>query len=85
MPQVTVYIRNEDLSKWRALSNKADFISKALNKNTPPEEPEPAREQDTLVLGRACCLNKKARCQHWQYNMDTGEMINTLTGETMYA
>jgi len=31
MPQVAVYIRNADLDKWKALSNKAEFISNALN------------------------------------------------------
>jgi hypothetical protein len=36
MPQQTVYIRQADLAKWKALSNKADFISKHLN-----DEPEP--------------------------------------------
>ena len=36
MPQQTVYIRQADLAKWKALDNKADFISKHLN-----NEPEP--------------------------------------------
>jgi hypothetical protein len=31
MPQVTVYIRKEDLDKWKALENKAAFISQHLN------------------------------------------------------
>jgi hypothetical protein len=31
MPQVTVYIRKEDLNKWKALENKAAFISQHLN------------------------------------------------------
>lgn len=30
MPQVTVYIRNEDLDKWKAIEKKAEFISDAL-------------------------------------------------------
>jgi hypothetical protein len=31
MPQVTVYIRNEDIEKWRAIEQKAEFIHDALN------------------------------------------------------
>lgn len=34
MPQVTVYVRNEDLAKWKALEKKSEFIHNALN---PPE------------------------------------------------
>lgn len=36
MPQQTVYIRNADMERWKALENKAAFISKHLN-----NEPEP--------------------------------------------
>lgn len=32
MPQQTVYIRNADMIKWKALENKAAFISEHLNK-----------------------------------------------------
>lgn len=31
MPQVTVYIRNDDMEKWRAVSQKTEFIHNALN------------------------------------------------------
>lgn len=31
MPQVTVYIRNEDLEQWKALENKSQAISDMLN------------------------------------------------------
>jgi len=31
MPKVTVYIRNEDYETWRAVSEKTQFISDALN------------------------------------------------------
>lgn len=33
MPQVTVYIREQDLEKWKALPKKSEFIHKALNPN----------------------------------------------------
>lgn len=32
MPQVTVYIREDDLDKWKALEKKSEFIHTALNK-----------------------------------------------------
>lgn len=31
MPQVTVYIREEDIDKWKAIQRKSEFISNALN------------------------------------------------------
>lgn len=31
MPQQTVYIRNDDMEKWKSLPNKAEFISNHLN------------------------------------------------------
>ena len=31
MPQVTVYIRQEDLEKWKALQGKSEFLHNALN------------------------------------------------------
>lgn len=30
MPQVTVYIRKEDMGKWKELANKAEWISNHL-------------------------------------------------------
>lgn len=30
MPQVTVFVRNEDLKKWKAVEKKSEFIHKAL-------------------------------------------------------
>jgi hypothetical protein len=35
MPQVTVYIRNDDLDKWREIPNKAEFIRIGLNSLAP--------------------------------------------------
>ena len=31
MPKVTVYVRNEDLDKWKAVEKKTEFIHNALN------------------------------------------------------
>lgn len=33
MPQVTVYVREEDLEKWKSIPKKAEFIHNALNEN----------------------------------------------------
>lgn len=30
MPQVTVYVRLEDMDRWKAITKKSDFIHKAL-------------------------------------------------------
>jgi hypothetical protein len=35
MPQVTVYIRNDDLPKWKAIEKKTEFIHDALNPIVP--------------------------------------------------
>lgn len=31
MPQVTVYVRDEDLDKWKAIQRKSEFVSNAIN------------------------------------------------------
>lgn len=30
MPQVTVYVRNADIEKWKSLVKKSEFLHKAL-------------------------------------------------------
>jgi hypothetical protein len=35
MPQVTVYVRQEDMAAWRAIEKKSEFISQALNPPPP--------------------------------------------------
>ena len=30
MPQVTVYVRDEDLDKWKAIEKKSEFLHRAL-------------------------------------------------------
>ena len=47
MPQITVYIRNEDLDKWKALPNKAQAVRDMLNKtSTTTKQPEPVEDED---------------------------------------
>lgn len=31
MPQVTVYVREEDLDAWKAIQRKSEFLSNAIN------------------------------------------------------
>jgi hypothetical protein len=33
MPRTTVYIRNDDLAKWKLIENKAELISQAINRS----------------------------------------------------
>lgn len=45
MPQVTFYLRIEDLDKWKNLSNKAEFIHNALNNiKTTRAQAEPVKD-----------------------------------------
>lgn len=42
MPQVFVYVRNDDLDRWRAVERKSEFLHLALNRLPSPgfsEEP----------------------------------------------
>jgi hypothetical protein len=36
MPQVTTYIRKDDMDKWQAIEKKSEFIHNALNKKPEP-------------------------------------------------
>ena len=46
MPQVTVFVRDEDLSKWKAIDKKALFLHNALNKVSEAEiVPHPLRSK----------------------------------------
>jgi hypothetical protein len=31
MPKITVYIRNEDIAKWKAIEKKTEFMHMAIN------------------------------------------------------
>lgn len=33
MPQITVYVRNEDMDQWKSIEKKAEFIHNALSGN----------------------------------------------------
>ena len=77
MPQCTVYIRKEDLTKWRALENKAQVISTMLNgtvlpsnfpmaKNVPQiiKTPKDATEAIKKVFPEAKVIEKECPRHH---------------------
>lgn len=98
MPQVTVYVREEDLPKWKALEKKSEFLHHALNGNvhsvstTPsPNRPfpeKPSIEQPFIPkppdpeTGYPCCLNERKPCKHWLFDGDDQVWVNSLTGKT---
>lgn len=50
MPQVTVYVRQEDHEKWRAIPKKSEFIHQALNRVPIPQLADPpTRDFQTIV------------------------------------
>ena len=50
MPQKTVYIRDKDLAKWKALENKAAWLSKKLNENPLTKGSHEEQKTDTTEL-----------------------------------
>lgn len=52
MPNVTVYIRKEDLPKWKALKGKSEAISNMLNSNSMHnEQPIPSTSLEGMFKG----------------------------------
>lgn len=80
MPTVPVYIRVEDLDKWRALENKAEFVHNALNSSggavapvvsppiTEPDEPKQEEVDQTEGLVLEVVTGKV-------YEKETGEQV----------
>lgn len=52
MPQVTVYIRNEDLPKWKALEKKAEFLHDALTNLQLTDIPMAYDPEKGTILGK---------------------------------
>jgi hypothetical protein len=92
MPQVTVYIREEDINAWRSVEKKSEFIHNALSgKPTWEKTVELPKEfwgSSTLVVGstpaRACCL-QRSPCTHWKWDGLAETYTNVLTGEVRGA
>ena len=59
MPQQTVYIRKEDLPKWKALQNKSAFLSDALSKL--PDEVNEQVTSPVKPLAEQDRINERAR------------------------
>lgn len=58
MPQVTVYVREDDLAKWKALEKKSEWLSARLNYVPPKtiwDDGEPAQALQPILnkVGRA--------------------------------
>jgi len=90
MPQVTVYIREDDLEAWRAIEKKSEFIHQALRGQEleVPLVKEVLKEPEVFVpkapdpvTGYPCCL-KSNPCKHWSYDGNKQMWINSLTGGT---
>jgi len=45
MPQVTLYIRNEDLEKWKQLQDKSEAVHRMLN-NVTTKQPELVEDEE---------------------------------------
>lgn len=78
MPNVTVYIRNEDLEKWKALKNKAGAISMMLNGEEgtldlplPPETPDLKQIRNYLSEKKSVGATPTVRVVR-NINADTG-------------
>jgi hypothetical protein len=140
MPRKNIYIRNEDVSTWEAISNKSEWLHNALADSsihtihTPPtetkkdvsihtpgvkgnqkfkdfakqnmdniskafgggaediteelygSEPDPETPVQSTIGEKPCCaLAPKKYCQHWQWNMETGDRyINQFSGRVSY-
>ena len=99
MPTISVFIRKEDVSKWKALSNKSEFLHNALSgvvlhkkseayKKASPNEvtlttPFAPRPPDP-EMGYPCCT--KARpCKHWQWDGNRSVYVNSLTNKEREA
>jgi hypothetical protein len=100
MPQVTVYVREEDLDAWKAIQRKSEFLSNAINglstngrseafeASNPGSSPgEPAMDAKWKSAGEAakalmtpgCCLDKKNKCKHWEWDGLGSKYINKNT------
>lgn len=95
MPQVTVYIRAEDMDAWKGVVKKSEFIHNALQdrstydgakivlrEDLPPivdTSPVPPTPAGEPAL-LPCCLGKTP-CKHWLWNGDEQAYINSITGE----
>lgn len=95
MPQVTVYVREEDLDAWKAIQRKSEFLSNAINgvssngRTTGFEPVNPGSSpgspaKDWISAGTmtpGCCLDKKNKCKHWEWDGLGSKYINKNTKE----
>jgi len=52
MPQVTVYVRDEDLDRWKSIKRKSEFIHQALNEGVSQAGVSPISDKQPTVVSR---------------------------------
>ncbi len=97
MPDVKVYIRTDDLDKWRAIAKKSEWLHSALNGESIARVEKISKDPFKQFLkdysvpgerkaphptyGYPCC-HKKSPCKHWIWDESEMHWFNQLTGET---
>lgn len=56
MPQVTVYVREDDLDRWKAIEKKSEWLHNALNAEIPDKDIE------ALTCPNGHILSKFGKC-----------------------
>ena len=59
MPNFTVFIRNADVEKWKALPNKSEAISQLLNGGVTLETLKESKRVDELIHGTTPSITEK--------------------------
>lgn len=70
MPQVTVYIREEDLEKWKAIEKKSEFIHNALASKPSPSNSLGTPNEDGIVHGIYAPATGKSKVVCKQHGID---------------
>lgn len=92
---VTLYIRNEDEAKWKAIENKSEWLHYHLSNESLMSQVTTYPVGETKVpggtvfvpkppdpeLGYPCCQQKRP-CKHWSFDGATSTWVNELTGKT---
>ena len=69
MPRTTVYIRNEDWEKWKALENKSEAISRLLREK---KGVEPVVRQEGKDYRRSDILDPPGKMDFCKHNAVAG-------------
>lgn len=87
MPNVTVYIRKEDLDKWKVLKDKSEAIHKLLNVNGELHEMVWAKGNgDTPLVGPEIPIDEPEESDIYKglvLELATGRVLDTINGEVI--